>query len=128
MADLSPLDEKLAEVLGLAQAAQARETKGEAGDMMQTYLAGEDEALDGFEFLTMAEAGELGHWEIVRRMGATLGDERSRRAGRLVGGGPATPLRQRAREQPEAGRGRGPRLTNACALRRGRGAAPGLGP
>jgi rubrerythrin len=126
MADLSPLDEKLAEVLGLAQAAQdatakvarmdgaqdfadqldrmreeaaeterrtdelvdslegrktairelARETKGEAGDMMQTYLAGEDEALDGFEFLTMAEAGELGHWEIVRTMGAALGDER----------------------------------------------------
>jgi hypothetical protein len=126
MADLSPLDEKLAEVLGLAQAAQdatakvarmdgaedfaaqldrmreeaaeterrtdelvdslegrktairelARETKGEAGEMMQIYLAGEDEALDGFEFLTMAEAGELGHWEIVRTMAAALGDER----------------------------------------------------
>jgi hypothetical protein len=43
--------------------------------MMQTYLAGEDEALDGFEFLTMAEAGELGHWEIVQKMGETLGDQ-----------------------------------------------------
>ena len=36
--------------------------------MMETYLAGEEEALDGFEFLTMAEAAELGHWEIVQKM------------------------------------------------------------
>src|SRR4051812_16825402 len=118
MSELTPLDEKLGEVLGLAQAAQdattkvagmegadpfkdrleqmkqeaeeterrtddlvdglegkktairekAAEVKGEAKEMMQTYLAGEDEALDGFEFLTMAEAGELGHWEIVKTM------------------------------------------------------------
>jgi hypothetical protein len=118
MADLTPLDEKLGEVLGLAQAAQAatdkvaamegaedfeadlrrmheqaveterrtdalvdglegkktairekaRETKSEAAEMMQTYLGGEGEALDGFEFLSMAEAGELCHWEIVARM------------------------------------------------------------
>lgn len=124
MAELTPLDEKLAEVLGLAQAAQeatahvaqmdgadpfrdqlkrmsddageterrtdslidslkgrktairdlARETKAEAEEMMATYLEGEDEALDGFEFLTMAEAGELGHWEIVRAMGNALGE------------------------------------------------------
>jgi hypothetical protein len=124
MAELTPLDEKLGEVLGLAQAAQeattkvskmegadefrarlekmgkeaaeterrtdalvgtldgkktairekAAETKSEAKEMMQTYLAGEDEALDGFEFLTMAEAGELGHWEIVQKMGETVGD------------------------------------------------------
>jgi hypothetical protein len=125
MAELTPLDEKLGEVLGLAQAAQeattkvagmegaddfksaleqmreeaveterrtdalvdglegkktairekAAEVKSEAKEMMQTYLAGEDEALDGFEFLTMAEAGELGHWEIVQKMGETLGEE-----------------------------------------------------
>jgi hypothetical protein len=123
MADLTPLDEKLAEVLGLAQAAQgatetvskmedaedfaaelermneqaaeterrtdalidrlegkktairemARETKGEAIDMMKTYLADEEEALDGFEFLSMAEAGELCHWEIVEKMAETTG-------------------------------------------------------
>jgi hypothetical protein len=42
--------------------------------MMQTYLAEEVEALDGFEFLTMAEAGELGHWEIVKTMSDTLGE------------------------------------------------------
>src|SRR5690242_10216221 len=124
MADLTPLDEKLAEVLGLAQAAQAatthvskmegadefqaaldrmleqaketeqrtaahidtlegkktairdlaRETKTEAEDMMKTYLGGEEEALDGFEFLSMAEAGELCHWEIVEKIAATTGE------------------------------------------------------
>jgi hypothetical protein len=125
MAELTPLDEKLAEVLGLAQAAQgatarvakmdggeqfrdrldrmrqeaeeterrtdalvdsldgrktairdlARETKGEAEEMCETYLEGEEEALDGFEFLTMAEAGELGHWEIVRTMSRMRGEQ-----------------------------------------------------
>ena len=124
MAELTPLDEKLGEVLGLARAAQeatskvagmegaedfeqqlaqmreeaaeterrtdalvdgiegrktairekAQETKGEAQEMMEAYLGGEEEALDGFEFLTMAEAGELGHWEIVRKMAQTLGE------------------------------------------------------
>jgi hypothetical protein len=47
---------------------KARETKDEASEMMETYLAGEDEALDGFEFLTMAEAGEVGHWEILEKL------------------------------------------------------------
>lgn len=115
MADLTPLEEKLAEVMGLAQAAQratstvarltedeqlrstldrmgeeaketesraqdiakaregkktaieekARETKREAEEMMSTYLDDDADALDGFEFLMMAEAGELGHVEIV---------------------------------------------------------------
>jgi hypothetical protein len=123
MADLTPLDEKLGEVLGLAKAAQeatakvagmegaeefkerldamaeeareterrtdelvdglegkktairekAQETKGEAQEMRQAYLGGEEEALDGFEFLTMAEAGELGHWEIVQAMSSEIG-------------------------------------------------------
>jgi hypothetical protein len=47
---------------------QAHETKQSAVEMMETYLEGEDEALDGFEFLTMAEAGEVGHWSIVGRL------------------------------------------------------------
>lgn len=117
MAELTVLDEKLAEVLGLAQAAQqatrkvaglarreqetellellqrmsaeasdteqrcqqvadsreglktairekARETKREVAEFMQTYLE-DAEALDGLEFLSMAEAGELAHWEIL---------------------------------------------------------------
>ena len=124
MAELTPLEEKLAEVLGLAQAAQntadkvakmeggeahsdrlsrmreeseeterrtlahvdtldgkktaikemAQETKQEAAEMAETYLGDEEEVLDGFEFLTMAEAGELGHWEIVQRMAKVVGD------------------------------------------------------
>jgi hypothetical protein len=51
----------------------ARETKQEATEMMETYLEGEDEALDGFEFLTMAEAGEVGHWAIVKKFNERAG-------------------------------------------------------
>ena len=50
MAELTPLDEKLGEVLGLAQAAQDTTSK-------------------------VAKAGELGRWEIVQKMGQTLGEE-----------------------------------------------------
>src|SRR3954462_9296636 len=39
----------------------ARETKQEATEMMKTYLGDVADALDGFEFLTMAEAAEGGH-------------------------------------------------------------------
>lgn len=118
MAELTTLEEKLAEVLGLAQAAQgatekvegmvedegivatlqkmrdeaeeterrctdvadardgkktailekAQETKAEATEMMSTYLGGESDGLDGFEFLTMAEAGEVGHWAVLGKL------------------------------------------------------------
>jgi hypothetical protein len=118
MAELTVLEEKLAEVLGLAQAAQqatskieklveddevtgvlrrmreeaeeterrcaeladerdgkktailekARETKGEAGEMMSAYLGEDSDGLDGFEFLVMAEAGEAGHWAILEKL------------------------------------------------------------
>ncbi|HEY6583245.1 MAG TPA: hypothetical protein VIZ29_00215, partial [Gaiellaceae bacterium] len=47
---------------------KARETKQEATEMMQTYLGSDADGLDGFEFLTMAEAGEVGHWQIVGKM------------------------------------------------------------
>ena len=126
MAELTHLDEKLAEVLGLAQAAQAatekiatlareakqtelmellqrmgdeaakveqrcdvaassrdgvktaiakkaRETKAEVTGFMKTYLE-DAEALDGLEFLSMAEAGELAHWEILAKLNETAGD------------------------------------------------------
>jgi hypothetical protein len=52
---------------------KAREVKQEATEMMRTYLEGEDEALDGFEFLTMAEAGEVGHWKIVEKLNEKAG-------------------------------------------------------
>lgn len=54
---------------------EAREVKQKATEMMQDYLDRASDALDGFEFLTMAEAGEVGHWEIL----GTL-NERARNA------------------------------------------------
>ena len=53
---------------------KARETKAEATEMMKTYLGEDADALDGFEFLTMAEAGEVGHWSVLRKL-----NERARR-------------------------------------------------
>jgi hypothetical protein len=53
---------------------KANEVKQEATEMMKTYLGDDADALDGFEFLTMAEAGEVGHWEIVREMANKAGD------------------------------------------------------
>ena len=53
---------------------KARETKQEAAEMMSTYLGNDADALDGFEFLTMAEAGEVGHWSVLRKL-----NERARR-------------------------------------------------
>jgi len=53
---------------------KARETRHEAEQMLETYLGGDSDALDGFEFLTMAEAGELGHWEILHTMNERAGD------------------------------------------------------
>ncbi|HZO60077.1 MAG TPA: hypothetical protein VFB51_10330 [Solirubrobacterales bacterium] len=47
---------------------QAKETKSEAQDMMQAYLGNGADDLDGFEFLNMAEAGELAHVEIVAQL------------------------------------------------------------
>ena len=47
---------------------KARETKQEATEMMSTYLGDDADALDGFEFLTMAEAGEVGHWLVVSKL------------------------------------------------------------
>jgi hypothetical protein len=47
---------------------KAREVKQEATEMMSTYLGDDADALDGFEFLTMAEAGEVGHWSIVGKL------------------------------------------------------------
>jgi hypothetical protein len=126
MAELTHLDEKLAEVLGLAQAAQvatkkvvtlarkeketelvelmtrmgdeaaqveqrcdttagtrdgmktaiakkARETKAEVTGFMKTYLQ-DAQALDGLEFLSMTEAGELAHWEILAKLNETAND------------------------------------------------------
>ncbi len=52
---------------------KARETKQEATEMMRTYLGEDADGLDGFEFLTMAEAGEVGHWEVLGVLGDKAG-------------------------------------------------------
>ena len=57
---------------------KAQETKNEAAEMMQTYLAEGSDDLDGFEFLTMAEAGEVGHWEILGKLNEKAGEEEIR--------------------------------------------------
>jgi rubrerythrin len=54
---------------------KARETKSEAQEMVEAYLGDDADGLDGFEFLTMAEAGELGHVEIVREMNEQADDD-----------------------------------------------------
>jgi hypothetical protein len=130
MADLTKLEEKLAEVTGLAQAAEAagskvttltksadeglaatlqkmakeasetaerciqlagsfegkktaildeaREVKKKASEMMDTYLDDDAEALDGFEFLTMAEAAEVGHWSVLKTLNQQAGNDELR--------------------------------------------------
>ena len=148
MAELTVLEEKLAEVIGLAMAAQgatekvegltddedlaaqlkrmrdeareteergtqfaedldgkktavldkARETKAEATEMMSTYLGDDADDLDGFEFLTMAEAGEVGHWSVLAKLNEQAGDQRLQE---LVDW--ALPIQQRHFEDVKAG-------------------------
>jgi hypothetical protein len=73
---------------------KARETKQEATEMMQTYLGNDADALDGFEFLTMAEAGEVGHWQIVRVLADRGGTEEVRALAEW-----AAPIQQRHLDQ-----------------------------
>src|SRR4051794_25698341 len=54
---------------------EAREVKKKAAEMMSTYLDTDADALDGFEFLTMAEAAEVGHWSVLQVMNEQAPDE-----------------------------------------------------
>ena len=47
---------------------EARTVKAKGAEMMATYLDEDSDALDGFEFLTMAEAGEVGHWGVLKTL------------------------------------------------------------
>jgi hypothetical protein len=69
---------------------EARSTKAKGAEMMKTYLDAESDSLDGFEFLTMAEAGEVGHWSVLKAMAGTGGHGR---VAELVGW--ALPIQQR---------------------------------
>jgi hypothetical protein len=53
---------------------EAREVKQKATEMMSTYLDSDSDALDGFEFLTMAEAAEVGHWSVLQTMNEAAGN------------------------------------------------------
>jgi hypothetical protein len=77
---------------------KARETKQEATEMMSTYLGDDADALDGFEFLTMAEAGEVGHWAVVGTM-----NERARLGGLQELVDWVLPIQQRHFEETLAG-------------------------
>ena len=55
---------------------KARETEAGAAEMMSTYHGSDAEGLDGFEFLTMAQAAEVGHWSVLRKLNERAGDER----------------------------------------------------
>ncbi|MDX6651419.1 MAG: hypothetical protein QOJ38_200 [Solirubrobacterales bacterium] len=54
---------------------KAQETKNEATEMMRTYLGEDADALDGFEFLTMAEAAEVGHWAVLGKLNEQAGEQ-----------------------------------------------------
>jgi hypothetical protein len=47
---------------------EAKTVKQKGATMLKTYLDRDADALDGFEFLTMAEAGEVGHWSVLQQM------------------------------------------------------------
>jgi hypothetical protein len=55
---------------------EAREVKKKAAEMMSTYLDKDADALDGFEFLTMAEAAEVGHWSVLETMNEAAGNSK----------------------------------------------------
>ena len=57
---------------------EARDVKRKAAEMMSTYLDKDADALDGFEFLTMAEAAEVGHWSVLETLNESAGNERVR--------------------------------------------------
>ena len=124
MAELTKLDVKLAEVIGLAMAAkdttekleklvddeqlaeqlrqmheeaaeaeeratevasgldgkktavleEARSVKQKAAEMRSDYLDQDADALDGFEFMAMAEAGEVDHWAVLETLSRNAGN------------------------------------------------------
>ena len=45
-----------------------RSVKTKGANMMKTYLERGSDELDSFGFLTMAEAGEVGHWGVLQEL------------------------------------------------------------
>ena len=53
----------------------ARATKGRSDRMLLAYLDAGSDALDGFEFLTIAVASEVAHWSALAQYNVRLDDE-----------------------------------------------------
>jgi flagellar hook-basal body complex protein FliE len=77
---------------------EAREAKEKAAEMMSTYLDDDSDALDGLEFLTMAEAGELGHVQILGQLNEKAGNPEVRELVEFV-----RPIQERHFEQTMKG-------------------------
>ncbi len=77
---------------------KAQETKNEAKAFLDIYLDEESDELDGFEFLTMTEAGEAGHWAILGKLNEKAGEAE---VGKLVDW--ALPIQERHLEQVRDG-------------------------
>jgi flagellar hook-basal body complex protein FliE len=77
---------------------EAREAKEKAAEMMSAYLDDDADALDGFEFLTMAEAGELGHVQVLGQMNEKAGNSQVQELVEFV-----TPIQERHFEETMKG-------------------------
>ena len=66
--------------------------------MRRTYLGEDADALDGFEFLTMAEAGEMGHWSVVEVLAQRARDAQTSKLAMW-----AKPIQERHFEEAEEG-------------------------
>jgi hypothetical protein len=77
---------------------KARETRTKAQSMLRDYLGRGAEGLDGFEFLTMAEAGEVGHWAVLGELNKQARNTEIRG---LVGWG--LPIQRRHLKEVQAG-------------------------
>lgn len=47
----------------------------EAAETMETYLGGGADGVDGFGFMTMAEAGEVGRRAVLAKLNEQAGDK-----------------------------------------------------
>ncbi|HET7589511.1 MAG TPA: hypothetical protein VFK14_04930 [Solirubrobacterales bacterium] len=82
MAELTTIEEKLAAVLGLAQATrkaaervEETERRCTAATEMTATLGDDAGGLDGFEFKTTAEAGEVGRWMSLAKRNELAGEK-----------------------------------------------------
>jgi hypothetical protein len=55
--------------------ARARGTRAKSIGLLTSYLDGDSDALDGFEFLTMSVAAEVAHWSVLTQFNVRIEDE-----------------------------------------------------